>query len=58
MDYTLVKLAQTNAETNKRNARAEEYLARNSKGNDLMLFLSALSIPMSLMAAYFVCCLF
>ena len=65
LNYDLVRIAQSNSEMNKRNIkereiRAEEYLERNKKEtpSDLMIFLSGLSVSMSIVAAYFVCCLF
>ena len=67
LNYDLVRIAQINYAMNKnmqeREIRAEEYLARNKKRkaeepSDFQLILSALSVPLSIVAAYFVCCLF
>ena len=68
INYDLMRIAQMNSAQNrremcKRNNRAEGFLARNKKKNtenpsDFQLILAGLSVPLSIMAAYFVCCLF
>lgn len=60
LNYDLMHLAQVNAEISKRNENARNYLAQNKKKtpSDLMLLLSGLSVSLSIVAAYFVCCLF
>ena len=65
LNYDLMRLAQVNAEVNKRETRAKEYLARNKNNSadeenpsDFQLILAGLGVFMPILAIYFVGCLF
>lgn len=69
LNYDLMRVAQINSamynnSMKERENSAEKYIARNKeKGNeenpsDFQLILAGLCVPLAIMAAYFLCCLF